>query len=77
LENGVKSERGTWDEVREEAADLLSLCASRVPWQFFIGGATSAGDRGKIHVKLEYEVDASRDGGNVTLMGEVRGEEEI
>ena len=75
MENGVESGRGTWDEVREEAADLLSLCAMRVPWQFFIGGATSAGDGGKIHINLEYQMNASRDDGNVTLLGEV-GESE-
>ena len=70
LVNAVVSERGTWDEVREEAANLLDTCARLVPWQCFIGGSTTAGDSGKISVRLEYET-ARGGGGNGTRVGEV------
>ena len=68
LVNAGVSERGTWDEVREEAANLLSTCARLVPWQCFVGGATTAGDNGKISVRLEYET-ARGGGGNGTRVG--------
>lgn len=71
LVDAVVTERGTWDEVREEAADLLSTCARLVPWQYFVGGATTAGHSGKIIVKLEYET-ARGGGGNGTRVGELK-----